>query len=270
MGAQGDLFSACGFFIGPPRPAAPALQACETLDDRSLLAALDGARRARTVAICAEIATRRVSGAVPALEALCRRFLGYGVERAVPEQIAALGALEALGGSAAADALARIIAQGVVQGPGLRQAMRVATALGFALPNDAVLRLLRHDEPEIRAAACRFAGSAASPEIVAALAALLDELHAEVREAAAIALGRVGRFEARAPLLALLDRKPSAEIIEALAPIADEDCVILLGRVARKNRELRLTVLAALDAIDHPRAETLATALRCAEAGLAP
>ena len=35
---------------------------------------------------------RRLTSAIPALEGLCRRFKGFGLEHAVPEQIAALNA----------------------------------------------------------------------------------------------------------------------------------------------------------------------------------
>ena len=54
------------------------------------------------------------------LERLCRRFTGFGGDRAVPEQVAALDALAANGGRDAADAVARIITKGAVQGPDAR------------------------------------------------------------------------------------------------------------------------------------------------------
>jgi hypothetical protein len=66
--------------------------------------------------VAAEIARRRLSDAVPALERLCRRFAGFGVERPVPEQVAALDALGAISGPDAAKAVARLIAKGVVPG----------------------------------------------------------------------------------------------------------------------------------------------------------
>jgi hypothetical protein len=53
---------------------------------------------------------------------------------------------------------------------------------------------------------------------------------------------------------AIFARNPSAQIIDALAPIADEECVILLGRVARTVPDLSSAAFDALDAIDHPRA----------------
>jgi hypothetical protein len=72
----------------------------------------------------------------------------------------------------------------------------------------------------------------------------------------------MGRKEARDILTLLLRRNPSAEVIDAIAPIADEECIVLLGRLAREDASLRSAVLEALDAIDHARAEKIAAALR--------
>ena len=47
-------------------------------------------------------------GAVVALEALCRRFRGFGLEHPVPEQTAALETLAEIGGTEAARAVKRI------------------------------------------------------------------------------------------------------------------------------------------------------------------
>src|SRR5207245_1765213 len=100
---------------------------------------------------------RRLAAAVPALAALCRRFTGFGAERAVPEQDAALDGLAMIGGQDAAQAVAALIARGIVQGPSLRAAVRAAAQLRSALSADAVCSLLRHAEPGIRADACRCA-----------------------------------------------------------------------------------------------------------------
>ena len=52
-----------------------------------------------------------------------------------------------------------------------------------------------------------------------------------------------------------LREEPSAEIIDAVVPIADEECAILLGRIARAMPDLSEAALDALDAIDDPRAK---------------
>jgi len=71
-----------------------------------------------------EAGQRKLVGAIAALEALCRRFQGFGIEQAIPEQTAALGALGRIGGSEAARAVRRIIVGRIVQGPGLSSAKR--------------------------------------------------------------------------------------------------------------------------------------------------
>ena len=50
-----------------------------------------------------------------------------------------------------------------------------------------------------------------------------------------------------------------------ITPIADEECIVLLGRLAREDASFRPAVLDALDAIDHPRADKAAAALRTTE-----
>ena len=58
------------------------------------------------------------------------------------------------------------------------------------------------------------------------------------------ALGRLGRNDARPMLLQLLQQAPSAAVIDAISAIADEECLVILGRIARTRPDL---VDAALD-----------------------
>jgi hypothetical protein len=234
------------------RPAA----APETMANDELLAALPHARITDNLVLAAEAGRRRMAGAVPALEALCGRFAGFGADRIVPEQAAAIDALAQIGGADASRALARFITQRIVQGPCLQRAVTAAACVGSKLPAATVLKLLRHDDPQIRAAACRFAQP--SPEMVAQLRDLLEDLQRPVRMAAACALGLMGRNEVRRLLARYLREEPSAELIDAVAPIADEECVILLGRIARAMPDLSRAAVDALDSIDHPRASRMA------------
>ena len=133
---------------------------------------------------------------------LCRRFAGFGADRIVPEQAAALDAIVLIGGSDAAQTLARLIAQRVVQGPCLRQAVAAAARLAARLRPGTVMDLLRRDELQIRADACRC--TLRSEEAIPLLRELLDDLHRDVRIAAACALGRMGRSEVRGLLLGYL------------------------------------------------------------------
>jgi hypothetical protein len=71
----------------------------------------------------------------------------------------------------------------------------------------------------------------------------------------------MGRREATAPLARLLRDAPSAEVIDATHVVADEDCVILLGRIARERPALAAAAREALEAIDHPRARQILAGL---------
>ena len=259
---QLDLFSQSA---DPEEPHSPGVSSrpvivCETLSDEGLISALRNAGIRDSIGLAAETGRRRLAAAIPALEALCRRFAGFGADRIVPEQAAALDALAAIGGGEAAQALVRVITKGVVQGPCLQKAVSAAAGLRAKLPAALGLELLQHGDPRIRADACRCVR--ASPEAVARLRDLLDDLHSYVQMAAACALGRLGRREVRSFLLRFLREKPSAELIDAIAAIADEECIILLGRVADARPDLSQAVLDALDGIDHPRAEKIASQIR--------
>lgn len=72
----------------------------------------------------------------------------------------------------------------------------------------------------------------------------------------------MGRTEVRAILVRYLQEEPTVELVDAIAPIADDECIVLLGRVARAAPRLSATALDALLSIDHPRAEQIAAALR--------
>jgi hypothetical protein len=165
-----------------------------------------------------------------------------------------------IGGRDAAQALTRVIAKGAVLGPALRMAMAAAVRLGSDLPAGTVLVLLRHADPAVRADACRCVR--VWPEAVPVLFDLLDEPPTNVRAAAACALGRLGRREVLPVLVELLRHAPSPEVIEAVTPIADEDCVVLLARLVRAKSDLTDAALDALEAIDHPRAAQLLKALQ--------
>ena len=83
---------------------------------------------------------------------------------------------------------------------------------------------------------------------------LLGDLHPTVARAAACALGEFGRCEARPVLRQLLNEAPAADIIAAVAAIADTDLVVELGRIARTRPDLAAPIGAALEDIENPRA----------------
>lgn len=264
---QGDLFS--GNWPGPddahpaPSDEAPRVSP-EELDDGALLERIRRTGIADCHALATEAGRRHLAAAVPALEELCRRFTGFGLRQALPEQIAALHGLASIGSIAAARTVERMIVAQVVQGPGLIVAAEVAARLGSRLPAGCALALLRHPEPRVRAAACLSARP--GPEVTAVMVELLEDLHPQVAQAAACALGRMGRREARPLLLRLLCQDPSAEVIDAAASLGDEECLILLGQIGRARPELADAVLAALEALEEPRATAIAASVRKAHA----
>lgn len=173
---------------------------------------------------------------------------------------AALEALAAVGGFDASRYVGQMIAKGIVQGQTLAVAVAAASQLGVIFPPDVALTLLRHSHPSVRASACDCVRI--RPDIVATLIELLADLDREVATAAACALGRMGRVEARDRLKRCLNEGPSPRVIEAVAGVADEDAVVFLARIGRARPELAASILSALDEIDHTRAAAAASGLR--------
>ena len=174
--------------------------------------------------------------------------------------IAAIEALTIIGGCDAAHAVSEMIERAVVQGPGLQVAVSAAANLGTVLSPGALCRLLRDAEPRIRADACRCARPL--PQLISLLIDLLDDLDQRVATSAACALGRMGKIEARGRLKTLLRHDPSEDVIDAVTPIADEECAVLLGRIARSGSVLADAALASLENIDHARAVVITAAIR--------
>ena len=246
---QLDLFAGTHVALAPFLPPEQAAPDPATLADEELIGALPLATLLTAPGMAAEAARRRLEAAVPALERLCRRLVGYGALSIVPEQAAALQALAAIGGSDARQTVGRLIVERIVQGPTLAIALGAASRLGAALPGACLAEQLRHPDPSIRAEACRCAHSAA-PAVAAALAALLDDLRVDVADAAACALGRIGRAEVLSRLMRRLRDMPSPEIIEAVVPIADRDAIVILRRIARTRPGLAAAAAAALEEIE--------------------
>jgi hypothetical protein len=256
--SQLDLFSDAGTrredFV-PERPPAPLVPA--EMDDEALIEALAQSRLAEIAQLADEVARRRLIAAVPALADLCLRLAGFGIDRLVPEQAAALEALTAIGGREAAQAVAEMIAKGTFAGPTLQLAVSAAARLRASLPVNVLQLLLRHPQPGIRARACRCARPL--PNSIKLLIESLNDGDKIVARSAACALGTMGRAEARPMIKNLLRDAPSPDVIEAAVSIADEECVVLLGRIAR-------TTPALADSALGPRAGTIAASVRSGQA----
>ena len=179
----------------------------QKLSDDALISAIPDATLAGARALATEAGARRLSAAVPALTSLCNRFVGWGADVVVPEQVAALNALGVIGSPEAAHAVSRLISRRIVQGPTLVTATTVASQLGVVFPSDVVLALLRHSNPLVRAAACACVRS--GYEVITTLIAMLNDPDGEVATASACALGRMGRTEAQGHLKRYLSERPS-------------------------------------------------------------
>jgi HEAT repeat protein len=258
---QLDLFSLAGIETQRSLPQSIAQRVDATvLDDQALIAAIPESDRTDSIALAHEAGRRGLTAAVPSLEALCRRFSGFGRHRILPEQTAALCALGAIGGCEAAQSMSRLIMREAVQGPALNLAVNTAARIGSTFPIAVLQSLLRHPDPDIRAGACGCARR--NPEVISVMIELLGDLNQDVVRSAACALGRMGRIEARPVLVKLLQEQPSEEVIDAVSSVADEECMIQLGRIARTEPTLTDAALDALEGTDHPRAEAIATAVR--------
>lgn len=173
--------------------------------------------------------------------------------------MAAVEGLAMIGGGDAAQAIGRIAVEQVVAGPGLARLAEAAASLGARLPADIIASWLHHPDPAVRADGCRCARGGA--RVTDMLIELLNDLNGMVASQAACALGRLGRTEARAPLMRLLQQAPSAEIIQAIEAVADEDCLVLLGRIGRARQDLTGVVITVLENSDTTRAARIREAL---------
>jgi HEAT repeat protein len=231
------------------------------MDDAALIAAIPSAGMLELEGLAAEAARRRLAGAIPALREVLARLTGFGAQGPpVREQAAALRALEAIGGPEATRAVADALLRDETQGATLALALSAAARLGAFLPPDAISWWLRHHHPGVRAAACGCARTGA--EVIAVLMERLGDPDPAVRLAAALALARMGRGEALPVLMIALRTAPGAEVVDAVAAVADDDAVVALGRLARERPELKGRVLDALDDCVQPRARAVARGLR--------
>ena len=269
--AQLDLFAERGA-VTPrhtknPLPSPPATLV-ERLTDAQLLERVRDAGPSDVDAVCTEIVSRSLEGAVPALETLWRRFAGFGIEKPLAEQLAVVDTLAHLGGADACSALRRIVLSRALPASLLPAALDAAAQAGLALPADFVGSFLTHGDAAVRNAA--FALAARSNVAADRLREGLLDGSAANRRLATIALGLRGDPSARQPLYDELARFPSADVIEAITAVWDEDAIVHLGRCARRHPRLAGAALDALREIGTPRAETAARRLESSAGASTP
>ena len=268
VGLQRDLFDDPGRIEGeaarPPNVAAsgPPVAA---LSDGELIAMLPQADRSNVEALTAEVVSRALAEAVPALQALWRRFAGFGVKVPYSEQRAVLSTLAQLECESARQALRDIVLSKGLPASLLPAAARAAAEAGIGLPAAFVAPLMAHEGAAVRAAAFALAMQARMDSD--RLRDGLTDPSPAVRRLAAIAMGVRGDAAARERLAEELERNPTPEVIQALAGIADEDTIVYLGRCAERHPALAKGILDALRDLESEKAERM---VRRLEAALSP
>ena len=255
---QPDLFDERASF-GARRVRVPtnrdARITASRLTDGELIAMLPEANLLNVEALCAEVVSRSLHEAVPALESLWRRFVGFGIRVPFVEQRAVLSTLGRIDGEAARAALRGIVLSKGLPPSLLPFALRAAAQAGLGLPAAFVAPLLSHPDAATREPAFALAAKA----VVAGdrLRHGLTDPSASVRRLAAIAMGAQGDAEARECLIGEIATNPSIEVIEALAAIGDDDTIVHLGRCAERQPALAGTIVDMLRDMESAKAERL-------------
>ena len=256
---QLDLFAERGRVTArrvPEPMTSPTAAPTETLSDDDLLESIQKAEPSNIEAVCSEIVSRSLEAAVPALDALWGRFIGFGIETPLREQLAVLETLARLGGTDACSTLRGIVLSKGLPASLLPAASQAAASAGLALPAAFVGPLLDHEDAAARGAA--FVLAARSDVPADRLREGLFDRSAANRRTAAVALGLRGDPSARQPLYKELAQYPSTEVIEAITAVWDDDAIVHLGRCARRHPRLAGAAVDALREIASPRAHTVA------------
>jgi HEAT repeat protein len=192
---------------------------------------------------------------------VCRRHAGFDRSRTVPEVVAALKALTAVGAADAAPAIERLVEQGALGHASVAAALRYFASVRHR-PAAVLLRPhLDHDEAEVREAACTLAAVIGTRSHIERLLELCNDTSAEVIDAALIALGNLGHRPVKKILesrlqTASIDDIP--RIVDALVPVSDEETAVCLGRLVERvsDENVRCVVAEALAELDGRAAVT--------------
>ncbi len=265
---QPDLFDGRGRADVRSRrehPVRPVLPAPASLGDDELAGRFAEAGPSEIDALCAKVVARPLPAAVPALEALWRRFHGFGIDRPLREQCAVLETLARLDGSGTRAALRRIVLSAGLPTSLLPIALRSAADAGVVLPAAFVADFLEHDDPALRRAAFDLAPGAKIP--APRLREGLSDRDLPIRLAAAAALAHRGDASGRDVLIAELTVAPSTALVEALGALGDDAAIVSLGRCAMRRPEFAPVAVAVLRDMGNPRADRLAARLEAGPAG---
>jgi hypothetical protein len=213
------------------------------------------------VALIAEVERRREATAAPLLVRVCRRHAGFDRSRTVPEVVAALNALAAVGAVDAAPAIMRLVEQGALGNASVAAALRYFVSVRYRPAAVLVRPHLDHDEAEVREAACTLAAVVGTRSNIERLLELCNDTRTEVTDAALIALGNLGHrpvkkiLESRLQTVAIDD---IPRIVDALVGVSDEETAVCLGRLIERisDENVRCVVTEALAELDGRAAVT--------------
>jgi HEAT repeat protein len=236
-----------------PAPALPPEEAPAALTDDALLQGLRAAFGERRRALAEEAGRRQLSAAIPSLVIAAR-------PRDADTQIAALRALENIGGEDAAAAVVKLMQSQLLTREALNVGVLMAAKLGCRLGAGGLEPLAEADEPEVRLALCHCLKP--GPEAVDLLRVLLGDPAREVALFAARSLALRGLPDGIVPLVEALRGAPMPEDIDAVACIADESLMVELGKTARANPALAPMIIEALEGMEVPQAGLVAGGLR--------
>ncbi len=213
------------------------------------------------VPLIAEVARRREATAAPFLVRVCRRHAGFDRSRAVPEVVAALKALTAVGATDAAPAILRLVEQDALGQASVAAALRYFASARHRPAAVLVGPHLDHDESEVREAACTLAAVVGTRSNIERLLELCKDTSAEVIDAALIALGQLGHRPVKKILesrLQTADIDEIPKIVDALIPVSDEETAVSLGRLVERvsDENVRYIVVEALAGLDGRAAVT--------------
>lgn len=225
-------------------PTSDVIARLETLLDE------DQPAMAAFVALAEALGERGDRAATPVLLRLAHRFAGFDRDAGAPEMRAALRALIRLNDPACASTVTDLATLDALSPESLALALECLSGLRHRPAAPLARRHLTHDSPAVRAAACTLAARLRLKASGPALESLLTDPASAVAAAAALALGSLGLPAGKAPLETWLSTASPLElpqVVAALAPVADDDTAVLLGRAAeRADIEGRLAIVAAL------------------------
>ncbi|MDE0694483.1 MAG: hypothetical protein OXH76_01450 [Boseongicola sp.] len=235
----------------------------EGLDDQEIVARIPSANVGQVQALCDQVLARGIGDdAVPALEALWKRFFGFGINGPLREQCCALNTLAKVGTSLSRQALVRIIDVPDLFDALLPLALECATEANLALPGQSVTCWLEDSRPAVREGAFVLARNCTPPVPKHELEKGLLDPEGSIRRACLTTMGQFGHEGAKPGLLEELERSPTSEIVTALAGIVDDDIITRLARCAIRHGRLREQIIEELECSGEPRALKLVERLK--------